>query len=934
MTIYVDITQLEKGRANTGIQRVVKEFLYNSLTDSILDCKIILFEDDLNTTNLLDNKEVLEFLKDIEDYQFTKVSQIDLFNTDDELKIFLDIDSTWNISYRRNLLYPKLKNSDFLIFNFIHDTIPILFKEIVHDDTAKNFPIFLKAVYDYSDLVLFNSYSSNNDFLRLKKQFNCYRDIPTRFLGLGSDFYETKPKNTREEIQNILNKKYILFVGTIEPRKNQEDVLDAFEAICDEYEDLNLVFVGKKGWKIDDLAYRIKNHKLFDKRVFWPSDVDDFELSKLYENAFLVTYLSKYEGYGLPIAESLRYGNITITSKNSSMYEVGRDFADYVVYNSLNELTGLIKLYLDDKKLYETKKEIIKKDFKTISWRQFYNSIFDILINFEKSIELREIHQNYLQFVFISINKHNMEGILKAIDKNIDFVKEYIVITSKKHLEAFKGIKTKNKITIIDENDILGKYKDGFSKRDHQSKNWLLRASLLNLETLDDEFIMLDDDNYPLKKIELEKFITKDGKYNAYYFYNLLDWTYNHTDYDIGQKYTKEILIKNNCEFISYSSHCPQIINKTILKEVCEAYFEYGLKYPIDEWSIYFNYAISKYPYLFNKKLYETLSWPANPSDWQYQNFPKELSFENYYKELYDTKFFNQDDTYEVKCEKHKNQVEPYKRSEEYFNTIKDVLFKNNLVHPTAKFETDDMRFYLSNIPYFTVVEVDSDIKIVLNYKLLNLHQKKLDLSIVVFLEDNYRTLRHIDTFKNELFSESLIEFTISAKNLDQGIYTLYFDVLVNNTHIYSGKSPYSMKLIVSQDKQVEELLGNPEILGNSEVKDSNQSFKQKIKSIPLVGWLLRWSYNLIRLNNLKHNVYKHQQVLNQMQEKIDEQEVQILNLQRLVDSQQKEISKQQKDIEKKLYKHLSYQSDSLNERIDQFIQDNKIDSKLLDEKI
>ncbi len=934
MTIYVDITQLEKGRANTGIQRVVKEFLYNSLTDSILNCKIIVFEDDLDTTNLLDNKEVLEFLKDIENYQFTKVSKIDLFNTDDELKIFLDIDSTWNISYRRNLLYPKLKNSDFLIFNFIHDTIPILFKEIVHDDTAKNFPIFLKAVYDYSDLVLFNSYSSNNDFLKLKKQFNCYRDIPTRFLGLGSDFYETKPKSTREEIQNILNKKYILFVGTIEPRKNQEDVLDAFEAICDEYEDLNLVFVGKKGWKIDDLAYKIKNHKLFNERVFWPSDVDDFELSKLYENAFLVTYLSKYEGYGLPIAESLRYGNITITSKNSSMYEVGRDFADYVVYNSLNELTGLMKLYLNDKELYETKKEIIKKDFKTISWRQFYNSIFDILINFEKSIKLKEFHQKQLQFVFISINKHNLEGTIRAIDTNIDFVKEYIIVTSKKYIDSFKEIKTSNKITVIDENDILGKYKDGFSKRDHVTKNWLLRTSLLNIENLDDEFIMLDDDNRPLKKIELDKFITSDGKYNAYYFFNMLDWTYNHTDYDIGQKYTRDILIKNNYEFISYSCHCPQIINKQIFKEASEKFFDFGLNNPIEEWNIYFNYAISIYPYLFNKKLYETLSWPANPSDWQYQYFPKKLSFENYYKELYDTKFFNQDDTYEIKCEKHKNQTEPYKKSQEYFKTVKDVLFKNNLVHPTAKFETEDMRFYLSNIPYFSVVEVDSDIKIILNYKLLNLHQKKLDLSIVVFIEDSYRTLRHIDTFKDDLFSESLIEFTISARNLEQGIYTLYFDVLVNNTHIYSGKSPYSMKLIVAQDKEVSEILGNPLLLGEEENEEDELTVKQKIKSIPFLGWLLRWSYNLLRLNNIKHNVYKHQHILNEMQNKINEQEVQILDLQHLIHIQQNEIEKRQKYIEEKLYKQLSYQSDSLNERIDQFIHDNKIDSKLLDEKI
>jgi hypothetical protein len=142
------------------------------------------------------------------------------------------------------------------------------------------------------------------------------------------------------------------------------------------------------------------------------------------------------------------------------------------------------------------------------------------------------------------------------------------------------------------------------------------------------------------------------------------------------------------------------------------------------------------------------------------------------------------------------------------------------------------------------------------------------------------------------------------------------------------------MKLIVSQDKQVEELLGNPLLLGEEENKKDELTVKQKIKSIPFLGWLLRWSYNLLRLNNIKHNVYKHQHILNEMQNKINEQEVQILDLQHLIHIQQNEIEKRQKYIEEKLYKQLSYQSDSLNERIDQFIHDNKIDSKLLDEKI
>lgn len=807
MTIYVDITEFEKGRLNTGIQRILKEFLTYALNDSFFNCKVVTFDDNLTTTRLLENKEVKEFLKDVQNYQFKNTIKIDFFNNKEELKIFFDVDSAWNIVYKRDKLYKKLKENTFYIFTFLHDLIPILCKDIVHDQTAKNFPIFLQAVYDYSDLVLCNSYSTNHDFLQLKNSFSCKRNIPTRFLGLGNDFSTPKKTEIKNEIKILLETKYILFVGTIEPRKNQKEVLEAFESLCDKHQDTNLIFIGKKGWMVNDLITKITTHPLFNKRIFWLLDIDDSVLIEFYKNAFLVTYLSKYEGYGLPIAESLRYSNITITSKNSSMYEVGRDYADYVFYNSLNELIGLISIYLEDTILYKNKKEYIKNNFKSITWLQFYSSINNIFKEFEKSQFLKSKHLQKFQFVFISINKHNLEGTIKAIDKYVDFVSEYVIVTQKKLVPSFKKIATKNKLTVVDENDILGVYSNDFSKRDHVSKNWLLRASLLNIKNLQNEFIMLDDDNRPLKNITIDKFITPDGKYNAYYFYNMLDWTYNHTDYDKGQKFTCDILLKNNYEFNSYSSHCPQIINKTIFKESIKKFFEFGLEYPIEEWNIYFNYAISTYPSLFNKKLFETLSWPAHPAYWQYQEFPKELSFENYYKELYDTNFFLEGDSYDIKVQKHQNLVKPYKKSQDFFNKSIDILASNNMVHSPAKFETQNMRLYLSNIPYFSIVEFNSDIKLNFNYKLLNLKQKKLDISLVAFLEKSYRTLRHIDTISHVSYKEAVIEFTISAKNLQEGVYTLYFDILENNSYIFSGNSPYAMKLIISENKVITDIL-------------------------------------------------------------------------------------------------------------------------------
>ena len=242
MTIYVDITQLEKGRANTGIQRVVKEFLKRAALSKDIVYKIIILNEESRKAQILDNAEVSDFLKDMQNYQFKYKEELDLMNMKPSSPTaFFDIDSNWNVIFKRSDLYPILKENGFLIFNFIYDLIPIILPQYTHEHTAINFKSFIEAIYKYSDLVMFDSMSAENDFKDIKHKQNIMRDISTRVVGLGSDFLKIDIKQQDKKTKEILNKKYILFVGTIEPRKNQSDVLEAFETISEKYPDLNLV---------------------------------------------------------------------------------------------------------------------------------------------------------------------------------------------------------------------------------------------------------------------------------------------------------------------------------------------------------------------------------------------------------------------------------------------------------------------------------------------------------------------------------------------------------------------------------------------------------------------------------------------------------------------------------------------------------------------
>ena len=787
MIIYIDISNYVLTRAHTGIQRVVREFLYRLNSNEYnFEYRVIYYDSKGSKFIVISHNELNNFLNNSKNYIFENLSNSFTIEEMIEDSIFFDMDGAWNNGLKRNYLYPILKNKKIKIYNFIYDLVPIILPQFSHEDTIRNFTNYIFAIYEYSDLVFFDSRSAEFDFLKIKNKTKNSRNISTKVAKLGSDVFK---QNSNIVEHKLLKTKYILFVGTVEPRKNQKLLLDVYEILANKHHDINLIFVGRAGWNNNKLIDKIRGHKLLNKRVFWLENINDDLLVEFYKNAYINVYISSYEGFGLPIAESLNYGNITITSKNSSMYEVGKNFADYITYNSENELYEILDLYLDDENLYNEKKRFIKDKYYPYSWDLTYNSIIDVFKNITLDMKINTPEK--LQFVFISIDIDNIKTTIKEIDRYIDFIDEYIIITRGDMIEEFKSIKSKYQINIIDENEILGEYQKDFAKRDHVSKNWLLRTSLLNINTLQEQFIMLDDDNIPLKNIDISHFI-KNGKYNAYYFYNLLNWNSFASDYDIGQHNMKTILDKDGYELLSYSSHKPQIIDKNIFREVVDKYFEIGLEMPIDEWSMYFNYAISKYPFLFNKSKFDTLNWPGNVSDWELEYIPEEYNFENYYSSIYDA-IFKDVKTLKKKLIIKEQQQKPYFINKNLYKEALNKYDTYNMIHGILKFNIFSKNIYLSNIPYFIEAKQGSWIKLAINYKAL--------VSINDIIEVGYYIDRKKGAFSklniDDKYSENIFDFGISCESLAVGEYNLLIDVIVNGVNVYGKESPYLVKLFV-----------------------------------------------------------------------------------------------------------------------------------------
>jgi glycosyltransferase involved in cell wall biosynthesis len=144
--------------------------------------------------------------------------------------------------------------------------------------------------------------------------------------------------------------RFILSVGTIEPRKNFTSLVEAYHALKNLGTDCRLVIVGKRGWLYEGFFRRLRELGLEDEVIF-PGFVPDDDLPPLYSAADLFVFPSLYEGFGLPVLEAMACGTPVVTSNASSLPEVVGDAALLVDPNDVQALIRAMSAVLDDKDL-------------------------------------------------------------------------------------------------------------------------------------------------------------------------------------------------------------------------------------------------------------------------------------------------------------------------------------------------------------------------------------------------------------------------------------------------------------------------------------------------------------------------------------------------------------------------------------------------------
>jgi glycosyltransferase involved in cell wall biosynthesis len=222
----------------------------------------------------------------------------------------------------------------------IHDLTYKRFPELLQKETLHSLDAHMMREIAAADAVICVSQSTRDDLLEY------YQVDPRRVFAIHSGV--TTPETGNRKPAN-LPKRYILFVSTIEPRKNLGVLLDAFEGLKKQglYAG-SLVVVGRIGWKSEDFVSRLAGRDVHHLDYLGPT-----ELESVYRNAEMFVFPSIYEGFGFPLLEAMAHGVPSITARSSSLPEVAGDAALYFDPLNSQELEAAILRILDDRALRE-----------------------------------------------------------------------------------------------------------------------------------------------------------------------------------------------------------------------------------------------------------------------------------------------------------------------------------------------------------------------------------------------------------------------------------------------------------------------------------------------------------------------------------------------------------------------------------------------------
>ena len=306
--LLVDVSVLAQVDAGTGIQRVVRSILKQWLTTGVKDFRIepVYAADDGGYRYA--RRFTMEFLGVLQSGITDQA--VDARVGD----VFVGLDLNPNLRPEHLAFQQNMRRMGVSLHFIVYDLLPVLLPHRFWEEATRNHQRWLMAVAEADRAICISRAVADElfDWLQTygpKRQ----RPLDIEWFHLGSDVvapHLAKATTARHQaaLDKITGSNALLMVGTLEPRKRHDQVLDAMEILWERGNDLMLVLVGKPGWGTDDLIRRLRTHPESGRRLLWLEYASDELLEQVYRSSSGLIAASEGEGFGLNLVEAARYG--------------------------------------------------------------------------------------------------------------------------------------------------------------------------------------------------------------------------------------------------------------------------------------------------------------------------------------------------------------------------------------------------------------------------------------------------------------------------------------------------------------------------------------------------------------------------------------------------------------------------------------------------
>jgi glycosyltransferase involved in cell wall biosynthesis len=372
MRILIDFTPIPVDRAGVGVyaENLVREIAVMLHPDDSLF--LLIQDDELTIPQIVRNVANIEILS-IPSRLFRNRLALMLYEQSVLPWVLLKrrIDVIHSLHYMHPIFSPATRVVT------VHDLTHSLMPDLHTRGRRLLIPIFAKRAVKHAEGVIFVSTSTHADAERLwSKQNNLQRVIP---LGVGPEAFVVPSTQAVREVSDRFNiqRPYLLFVGTVEPRKNLLRLIEAFAEVGRAHPSCLLVIAGKLGWDFKPVLEAIASSSVREQ-ITYLGYISDEEKRALMAGCVALVYPSLYEGFGLPVLEGMAAGIPVVTSNVSSLPEVAGNAALLVDPNATDQIALAINRLLSDPNLAANLSTAGRQQAQKFSWTRTAKETYEM----------------------------------------------------------------------------------------------------------------------------------------------------------------------------------------------------------------------------------------------------------------------------------------------------------------------------------------------------------------------------------------------------------------------------------------------------------------------------------------------------------------------------------------------------------------------------